>query len=32
MRNTDREVLREDGKTLPFDADTPALEKFVEEK
>jgi len=32
IRNTDREMLREDGKTLPFDADTPTLEKFVEEK
>ena len=32
MRNTDRETLHKDGKTLPFDPDTPQLEKFVEEK
>jgi len=30
MRNTDREVLREDGKTLPFDPDTPTLEKYTQ--
>ena len=26
IRNTDREMLRADGKTMPFDPDTPPLE------